>query len=156
MLIRRFTPNDAPAVCDVINSCVPSMQGLNAAARFQLLSKNAPTEFIAEIADSYALVIELHRQHVAVGTLDGDMIRRVYVCPDVQGQGIGQAMVNALETEASKRGIDVVRIEVAQNAIEFYEKLGYIQKGINRSENGKAVFEYMRMTKELKGQSAVV
>lgn len=156
MLIRRFTPKDAHACCDVINSCVPSMQGLNAAARFHLLAKNTPTDFIAEIADSYALVAELHRQHVAVGTLDGDMIRRVYVCPDVQGKGIGQAMVDALEAEAFKRGIDVVQVEVAQNAIEFYEKLGYTQQGINRTETGKAVFEYMQMTKELKGESAAV
>jgi GNAT superfamily N-acetyltransferase len=156
MLIRRFSPQDAQSCCDVINSCVPSMQGLNAAARFHILTKNVPADFIADIADTYALVVELHRQIVAVGALDGDVIRRVYVCPDVQGQGVGQAIMEALETEAAKRGIGLVRVEVVPSAIDFYEKLGYVQQGINRSEVGKAVFEYMRMTKELKGESAAV
>ena len=156
MLIRRFSAKDAQSCCDVINSCVPSMKGLNSAARFHILTKNIPTEFIADIGDSYALVGELHRQLVAVGVLDGDMIRRVYVCPDVQGKGVGQAMMDALEDEAYRRGVAIVRVEVAQSAIEFYERLGYVQQGISRTEVGKAVFEYMQMTKELKGQSAVV
>jgi ribosomal protein S18 acetylase RimI-like enzyme len=65
-------------------------------------------------------------------------------------------MMEALEAEAKKRGIDALRVEVAQSAIEFYEKLGYVQQGMTRSELGKAVFEYMQMTKELKGQSAAV
>lgn len=74
----------------------------------------------------------------------------------MQGKGVGQAMMDALEAEAYQRGVVVVRVEVAQSAIEFYERLGYVQQGISRTEIGKAVFEYMQMTKELKGQSAVV
>lgn len=156
MLVRRFSSSDAQSCCDVINSCVPSMKGLNQAARFYLLTKNVPADFIVDIGASYALVAELHRQIVAVGALDGDMIRRVYVCPDVQGKGVGQAMMEALEDEARRCGVATVRVEVAPSAIEFYEKMGYVSQGVTRSEVGKAVFEYMRMTKQLIGHSAAV
>ena len=156
MLIRRFASKDAQSCCDVINSCVPSMAGLNQAARFYVLSKNIPSDFIADIGNTFALVAELHRQIVAVGTLDGDTIRRLYVCPDIQGKGVGQAMMEALEKEARKRDVAMLRVEVAPSAIDFYEKMGYVQKGMTHSEIGKAVFEYMQMTKELKGHSAAV
>lgn len=155
MLIRRFTHEDAQACCDVINACVPSMQGLNNAARFHIISKNVPSDLCADLKADFTLVGELHHQIVAVGSLITGEIRRVYVSPDLQGHGIGKAMVDALEAEARKRGETQLTLESSPSSLAFYEHLGYRRVGDARHVIGAAVFEFVRMSKVLAEQAAV-
>ena len=155
MLIREFLPQDARTCCEVINACVPSIQGLNAAARFHIIAKNVPDDLYQDLQQWYTLVVELHGQIVAVGALDHKEIRRLYVSPDVQGYGIGSALMNALETEARSRNYEQVSLEASPNSERFYLQLGYQSVGQDRREVGAAVFEYVKMTKILSQGASV-
>src|SRR5207248_10504924 len=60
---------------------------------------------------------------------DGDLhVRRVAVLPELQGRGIGSALMAWAEAEAARRGLPAVRVGVrlalARN-LAWYRRLGY-------------------------------
>jgi GNAT superfamily N-acetyltransferase len=66
--------------------------------------------------------------------LDGDVqMRQVAVVPDLQGQGIGRAMVEYSEALARTIGFTRMILHARETAVPFYEKLGYARLG-NRFE----------------------
>lgn len=52
-------------------------------------------------------------------------LRQMAVRNDLQGKGIGRALMNFAENLARDRGYRTVRMHARQNAIGFYEKMGY-------------------------------
>lgn len=55
-------------------------------------------------------------------------LKRMYVAPSVRGQGIGRALVDALEGEARLLGITRIVLETGTRlaaAIRLYETMGY-------------------------------
>ena len=66
---------------------------------------------------------------VAVGTasLDGEVVRTVFVAPEVQGQGVGRCLMNAIEAIADLEGTTVLQVPASLTARPFYARLGYIE-----------------------------
>jgi ribosomal protein S18 acetylase RimI-like enzyme len=56
-------------------------------------------------------------------------LRQMAVLNDLQGKGIGRALMNFAENLARDRGFRCVRMHARLNAIGFYEKVGYKVKG---------------------------
>jgi len=56
-------------------------------------------------------------------------LRQMAVLNDLQGKGIGRALMNFAENLARDRGYRSVRMHARLNAIGFYEKVGYKVKG---------------------------
>ena len=56
-------------------------------------------------------------------------LRQMAVLNDLQGKGIGRALMNFAENLARDRGCRCVRMHARLNAIGFYEKVGYKVKG---------------------------
>ncbi len=56
-------------------------------------------------------------------------LRQMAVLNDLQGKGIGRALMNFAENLARDRGYRIVRMHARANAIGFYEKVGYRVKG---------------------------
>ena len=57
-------------------------------------------------------------------------LKRMYVAPSVRGQGIGRALVEALEREARLLGVTRIVLETGTRltpAIKLYEALGYVR-----------------------------
>jgi GNAT superfamily N-acetyltransferase len=57
-------------------------------------------------------------------------LKRMYVEPQVRGQGVGRALVRSLEEEARALGVTKVVLETGQRlarAIRMYEGLGYVR-----------------------------
>src|SRR5258706_1266981 len=52
-------------------------------------------------------------------------LRQMAVLNDLQGKGIGRALMNFAENLARDRGYRIVRMHARANAIGFYEKVGY-------------------------------
>jgi ribosomal protein S18 acetylase RimI-like enzyme len=52
-------------------------------------------------------------------------LRQMAVLNDLQGKGIGRALMNFAENLARDRGFKIVRMHARTNAIGFYEKVGY-------------------------------
>jgi len=66
----------------------------------------------------------------AVRRLDGETaeLKRMYVAPSVRGQGIGRALVEALERDARLLGVTRIVLETGTRltpAIKLYEAMGY-------------------------------
>jgi GNAT superfamily N-acetyltransferase len=56
-------------------------------------------------------------------------LRQMAVLNDLQGKGIGRALMNFAENLARDRGYRILRMHARANAIGFYEKVGYRVKG---------------------------
>ncbi len=56
-------------------------------------------------------------------------LRQMAVLNDLQGKGIGRALMNFAENMARDRGYKTIRMHARKNAVGFYEKVGYKVKG---------------------------
>ena len=56
-------------------------------------------------------------------------LRQMAVLNDLQGKGIGRALMNFAENIARDRGYKVVRMHARAHAVGFYEKVGYRIQG---------------------------
>ena len=52
-------------------------------------------------------------------------LRQMAVLNDLQGKGIGRALMNFAENLARDRGYKVLSMHARKNALGFYEKMGY-------------------------------
>jgi len=55
----------------------------------------------------------------------GIRLRQMAVLNDLQGKGIGRALMNFAENLARDRGFRAVSMHARKNAVGFYEKMGY-------------------------------
>ena len=53
------------------------------------------------------------------------IVRACYVDPDYERQGVGRALMRAVEDEARARGRSALLLDASLNAIAFYESLGW-------------------------------
>jgi GNAT superfamily N-acetyltransferase len=60
---------------------------------------------------------------------DAIRLRQMAVLNDLQGKGIGRALMNFAENLARDRGYRIIRMHARINAVGFYEKVGYKVKG---------------------------
>ncbi len=56
-------------------------------------------------------------------------LRQMAVLNDLQGKGIGRALMNFAENLARDSGYKIMRMHARKNAIGFYEKMGYRVNG---------------------------
>jgi putative acetyltransferase len=59
-------------------------------------------------------------------------MKRVFVDPAARGKGVARLIMEALEREAAKLGIDLMQLETGirqPEAIALYRKFGYIERG---------------------------
>ena len=56
-------------------------------------------------------------------------LRQMAVLDDLQGKGIGKALMNFAENLARDRGYKKITMHARKNAIGFYEKMGYQKSG---------------------------
>lgn len=124
------------------------MDGLNEEALQFILSRNTP-ERIQEFASCYVLVSTLATAIVGIAALEGNEIKRMYVDPAFQRQGIGTQLIKELEIEAHKQNLSLLTIEAQPNAVPFYKSLGY--KIINEEylNRDQAIFHIVNMEKRL-------
>ncbi|NNC49814.1 MAG: GNAT family N-acetyltransferase [Flaviramulus sp.] len=74
-------------------------------------------------------------------------LEKIYLLPEFKGLGIGKLALNEIIIKATKRGINSIFLDVIdtnQNAITFYNKLGFVCQG-------KTSLELPKFKVELKG-----
>lgn len=147
--IRNFTPEDAEQCCKLIDNAAAMMDGLNEAGLQFILSLNTPQIRSKEFLALYTLVYEREGKILGLGVLDRNEIKRMYVDPSAQRQGIGSAIITALEKEAHTRKLKFLTIEAQPNAVPFYRKLGYHVTKEDDIKNGQATFHVFHMKKQL-------
>ncbi|MET4388416.1 GNAT superfamily N-acetyltransferase [Bradyrhizobium sp. F1.4.3] len=73
------------------------------------------TVFVATIGDRL----------VGTASLDGSVVRTVFVAPDVQTRGIGKLLMAEIERTARERKIAALTVPSSVTAEAFYVKLGF-------------------------------
>jgi predicted GNAT family N-acyltransferase len=61
-------------------------------------------------------------------------LRQMAVINDLQGKGIGRALMQFAENLARDRGYKKITMHARKNATGFYEKMGYRKKGVEFEE----------------------
>lgn len=81
-----------------------------------------------DIATGKVYVVSHDQDVIGTGTLDGDHIKRVFVLPRFQRQGIGTLIMDFLEAEIIK-SYGAAWLESSFPAGKFFHNRGYITKG---------------------------
>lgn len=124
--------------------------------RFQVLRKPWGEPKGTERADdedrSYHLAVFDQDEIVGVGRLHLNnpaegQIRFMAVADGRQGHGIGRLLMDGLEGEARQQGATYIALHARQNAVKFYETLGYQVKEISYLLFGE--IQHWLMTKPL-------
>jgi N-acetylglutamate synthase-like GNAT family acetyltransferase len=71
------------------------------------------------------LVAALGSRVVGTASLDGSVVRTVFVAPDVQARGIGKLLMAEIERTARERTIAALTVPSSVTAETFYAKLGF-------------------------------
>ncbi|MEN5201100.1 GNAT family N-acetyltransferase [Pseudomonas wadenswilerensis] len=125
--IRPATPADATAISAVI---IQSLQQSNAADYSaaliaQVEQSFTPERILALLEQRQVLVAVLDQQVVATASLQGNVVRSVFVVPGLQGTGVGRALMQAIEDLAWQTGQALLRVPSSITAEAFYARLGY-------------------------------
>ncbi|WP_426613091.1 GNAT family N-acetyltransferase [Bradyrhizobium sp. McL0616] len=92
-------------------------------ARVELsFSPDAVRELIAKRA---VFVATIGDRVVGTASLDGSVVRTVFVAPDVQAQGIGKLLMARIEHMARTRNIPALTVPSSVTAETFYARLGF-------------------------------
>lgn len=115
-----------------------------AAVKF-FLALHSKENIADDIAAGKVYAVSLQQNVIGTGTLDGDHIKRVFVLPQFQKQGIGTRIMDFLEAEIIKSH-GGAWLEASLPAGRFYHNRGYIPTGYEECplENG-GVLSYMIM-----------
>ncbi|MBK9080249.1 MAG: GNAT family N-acetyltransferase [Hyphomicrobium sp.] len=82
--------------------------------------------FAKRLAQSLTLVVQLDGEYLGFASLrDNKTIDMLFVHPYYAGEGVGTALLSALEKIATARGADVLSADASDTAQEFFEKHGF-------------------------------
>ena len=85
----------------------------------------SPTAVRELIGKRTAFVATLGSRIVGTASLDGSVVRTVFVAPDVQAQGIGRLLMAEIERTARERNIPSMTVPSSVTAETFYARLGF-------------------------------
>ena len=78
---------------------------------------------------------------------DGELrLRQMAVISGLQGKGIGKVLMRFAENIARDKGYKKIVMHARDNAVGFYEKLGYVKEGESFDELG---IQHLKMYKSL-------
>lgn len=62
---------------------------------------------------------------VGTASLDGAVVRTVFISPGMQGQGVGTRLMAEVELIARSKGVTLLTVPSSVTAEAFYAKLGF-------------------------------
>jgi GNAT superfamily N-acetyltransferase len=151
-ILREYTPNDLPAVTEVYRDAVreiaPALytpEQVNAWAAFA-----DSNELSAMMSQGYRLVVESDAGIEAFAVLDpADYVSLLYCRARASRQGNAARLLEALETEANRRGIARVHTAASLISHPFFLRRGYTVDSPERVERNGVDFDRYRMSKRL-------
>jgi GNAT superfamily N-acetyltransferase len=145
--IRPATADDAEAICRVAIRTLreTNARDYSAAVIASMVAGFAPPRIAAFIAGRPFYVAIAQGAIVGTANLDGAEARAVFVDPDHQGQGIGTALMAAIEKLAGTKSVTTLQVQSSITAEGFYKKLGYMAVGERLGSNGRTILMEKRL-----------
>ena len=148
--IREFREADLPSVHRlVLNTIDISYRADYTPEVVEFFKDYHSPETIREDAEAgYTIVAVDGGAIVGTGTLRGTNVRRVFIDPARQKQGIGTLIVNELEQKAGRKGMYILDLSSALGARAFWERHGYsVREEHFAPERDGRIIHYYTMTK---------
>jgi len=141
MEIRKFTPEDAEEVSNVIRRALALINSKD----YQedqiksMIEKFSPQAVLERSQKRSMFVTIIDFKIVATGSLQNDTIYSLFVDPDYNGIGIGTKLMEYLEKLARSNHVKVLKVPSSITAIGFYSQLGYVEDKEAISEDNSTV-----------------
>lgn len=125
--VRKAQEVDAPAISRVIVEALrtSNSQDYSPAVIACVERSFSPGAVLELMARRQVVVAQLGEQVVGTASLDGEVVRTVFVAPGQQGVGIGRALMQRVEALAGAAGVHTLRVPSSLTAQAFYARLGY-------------------------------
>ncbi|WP_027910139.1 GNAT family N-acetyltransferase [Pseudomonas sp. URMO17WK12:I4] len=125
--IRPARETDADAISRVI---VQTLRLSNAADYppqvIERVAANFDAAGVRGLLESRQVFVALDDERVvATASLASDVVRSVFVLPEMQGRGVGKALMRHIEGVALAAGVQSLRVPASLTAVPFYTALGY-------------------------------
>jgi|ERR1700683_2417453 len=126
--IRAATPSDAKAISLTIIRALHETNARDYPPHLiAAVAENFSPEQVAEqIAARQAYVAVVDGVVVGTASLQGRVVRSVYVDPNHQGKGVGARLMDTLEQLARKQNVDTLSVPSSITAQAFYQHRGYM------------------------------
>jgi putative acetyltransferase len=112
-------------------------------------------EFQTRLAQMLTLVVQVEGEYLGFASLkDNKTIDMLFVHPYYAGEGVGSALLAALEKIAAARGAESISADASDAAQEFFEKRGYAAMQRNSVPLEDEWLSNTTMTKRLKPQAS--
>jgi GNAT superfamily N-acetyltransferase len=150
--VRAFQKSDLPPLKSLIHrtitACYPGYYGPEAVRFF--LDYHSEQAIRRDAREGRTLVLERAGRVLGAGTLVGDEIKRLFVDPTFQRQGMGRRLVQRLEQTALAADVTVVTLDASLPSRAFYDRLGYATaEKASRFVEGGWRLDYFKMQKVL-------
>ncbi|WP_416049501.1 GNAT family N-acetyltransferase [Cupriavidus basilensis] len=125
--VRLAFPEDASAISSVIIGALRETNSKDYSPEIiGLVEQNfSPTGIGSLISQRRMYVAASSREILGTASLDGDVVRSVFVAPDHQGKGIGKRLMRVIEDYARDLGIESLKVPSSVTAESFYARLGF-------------------------------
>jgi GNAT superfamily N-acetyltransferase len=151
MLVRQFSPDDAERLSRLIirNLRLVNIRDYSPQVIEALIPSHTP-ECIQDLA-RYGYTLVGIDEDVIVGTasLDGDLIRNVFVDVEKHGNGVGRKLMATIETYALDQRLHRIYLRSGLTAVGFYHKLGYTSICNYEHDLDGVPLQLIKMEKEL-------
>ena len=116
------------------------------------LDRPLPEKMLELVNLGHVLVAEEEHEIVGYGALDAGNyeVEAIFVLPSYTGQGVGRALLGALESLAVGLNLVNLQLSASLNAVSFYRNAGYVPSGRGKlALNDSLALEYESMEKNL-------
>ena len=127
--LRPFLPGDTMALRELFAQSIEELtqDDYNDEQRIAWASTAEDANaFAKRLSQSLTLVVQLDGEYLGFASLkDNKTIDMLFVHPYYAGEGVGTALLTALEKIAAARGSEVLSADASDAAKEFFEKHGF-------------------------------
>lgn len=125
--IDHARPADAPAISQLIIRTlrVSNARDYTPQVIAQVEQHFAPASILDLMQQRQVYVARADQQLIGTASLDGSVVRSVFVDPDWQGRGVGQALMAQVIAVARAARLSDVQVPSSVTAQAFYADLGF-------------------------------
>ena len=156
--LRPYLASDTMALRELFAQSIEELtqDDYNEDQRLAWVSSAEDAEaFAARLSGMLTLVVQLDGEYLGFASLkDNTHIDMLFVHPYYASEGVGSALMSALEAIAAARGTEAVTVDASDTAMPFFERRGFEATQRNSIPLDEQWLSNTTMTKRLKAADA--
>lgn len=152
--LRPFLPADTMALREVFAQSIEelSQDDYDEDQRAAWASAAADAgDFAKRLGSMTTLIVQVGGEYLGFASLkENSIIDMLYVHPHHAGEGVGSALLSALERIAAARGAEAISVDASEPSVLFFEGRGYAPVRRNSTPVDDLWMTTTTMTKPLK------